>query len=254
MRRILRGLMPDFLGIGAQRAGTTWLWKHLRTHPRVWTPRTKELHFFDRRLRRRRLPWIDREAEAQLRYGLYFVEGRLRGKVVGEVTPAYAALPDDRVQLVARWIPHVRVVYLIRDPVQRAWSRAAKGYRKWAGHPLAQANEESLRTFFRLPEVAGRGDYVTALRTWQRYLPAAQIFACISEEMFAAPEDSLRKIFAFLGVDPRVDLDSQELRRPVHTGSSPPMPESIRRELEGMLYPQRAELEAMLGTKLPWGR
>lgn len=40
--------MVDFLGIDAQRAGTTWLWKKLRQHPAIWMPPIKELHYFDR--------------------------------------------------------------------------------------------------------------------------------------------------------------------------------------------------------------
>ncbi|HEV8352586.1 MAG TPA: sulfotransferase [bacterium] len=254
MQRFLNWAMPDFLGIGAQRAGTTWLWKHLRGHPQIWTPRTKELHFFDRRVRRRRLPWIGRRREAQVRYALNFVVGRLLGKHVGEVTPAYAILPEDRVRIIAAWMPDVRVVYLVRDPVQRAWSQAAKSYRKWAGHPLVQAKEESLRVFFRLPEVMERGNYLAALRTWRSHLPADQIFVCASEEMFARPVDTLRRIFVFLGVDPDISLDPAELERPIHKGSVTPIPESVRGELEAMLYPQREELESMLGITLPWGR
>lgn len=41
-------LLPDFLGIGTPRAGTTWLWENLRQHPQIWLPYRKELHYFDR--------------------------------------------------------------------------------------------------------------------------------------------------------------------------------------------------------------
>lgn len=43
-----RDLLPDFLGIGTPRAGTTWLWENLRQHPQIWLPYRKELHYFDR--------------------------------------------------------------------------------------------------------------------------------------------------------------------------------------------------------------
>jgi hypothetical protein len=80
--------MPDLLGIGAQRSGTTWLWENIRRHPDVWFWRTKELHFFDRRLEKRYFPFLPVESEAAARYALFFLPGKLRGKVTGEITSA----------------------------------------------------------------------------------------------------------------------------------------------------------------------
>jgi hypothetical protein len=244
-------VMPDFLGIGAQRAGTTWLWVHLRSHPQIWMPRRKELHFFDRILPAGTSPG----AFARLRYAARFVPGRLLGKMVGEVTPAYATLPDDRVGLIASWMPNLRMVYLLRDPVERAWSHATKGFPLWAGYPLEQASDDAVLAFFRQPEVVARGQYVRNLQTWSRYFPAEQILVCVSELVFADPVAHLGRIYAFLGVDPGVPLDPAGLGRRIHRGRSrPPMPAPVRRELEALLYPQREELEAILAMRLPWGR
>ncbi len=249
---LLTRAMPDFLGIGAQRAGTTWLWTHLRRHPQIWTPRRKELHFFDRH------PLLGRgrvlTSLARARYAVWFVPGRVGGKVVGEVTPAYAALPGDRVALIASWMPRVRILYLLRDPVERIWSAAAKGFPRWAGGDLEHANDAALLSFIRLPEVSVRGDYVFALRTWRRHFPADQILACVSEQVFADPVPQLRRVFRFLGVDPDVPLDPAVLRGRVHVGDTPPIPDRVRRLLEPLLYAQRDELESILGTTLPWGR
>ena len=43
-------MYPDFLGIGAQKAGTTWLGRNLQAHPEVWMPRVKEVHYFDEKI------------------------------------------------------------------------------------------------------------------------------------------------------------------------------------------------------------
>lgn len=244
----LQRLMPDFLGIGAQRAGTTWLWVYLRRHPQIWTPRTKELHFFDRAL-------PDRAGTlARARYGVRFLPGRLAGRVVGEITPAYAALPEDRVALIASWMPAARVIYLVRDPVDRAWSQAVKGFAAWAGRPLERATEDVLLSFFNLPEVRTRGDYIAALRLWRRYFPPHQVLVCLSEEMFAEPVRYLRHLFAFVGVDPDVPLDTAALGRRMHAGRHFPIPMPVRKVLENTLYAQRTELESILGRTLPWGR
>lgn len=240
--------MPDFLGIGAQRAGTTWLWAHLRRHPRIWTPGRKELHFFDRSVTDG-AGWWDR-----LRYAAWFVPGRLRGRVVGEVTPAYATLPDDRVTLIATWMPRVKVIYLLRDPIERAWSQAAKGFVRWAGRDLAQATDDDLRAYFQLPEVKIRGDYAFAIGTWRRHFPADQTLVCVSENLFADPVGQLRAVFAFLNVDPALRLDAARLRAPIHAGRTPPVPPVVREMLEPEMIAQRDALESMLEIRLPWGR
>jgi hypothetical protein len=249
---LLSRMMPDFLGIGAQRAGTTWLWVHLRRHPQIWMPRRKELHFFDRRRALGSGPAA--AAFARVSYAAWFVPGRLRRHVVGEVTPAYATLADERVALIASWMPRARIIYLIRDPVERAWSAAAKGFARWAGRELADAKEEELLSFFRLPDVSVRGDYVFAVKTWRRHFPADQILVCASEQMFADPLDHLRRVYRFLGVDPEIPLDAAPLRARVHAGATPPIPPRVRRALGNGLYAQREELESLLGFSLPWNR
>lgn len=244
--------MPDFLGIGAQRAGTTWLWIHLRRHPRIWTPRRKELHFFDRALAAG--ADVRPGTFARVRYAAWFLPGRLAGRVVGEVTPAYATLPDHVVALIASWMPVARIVYLLRDPIERAWSQAAKGFAAWAGRPLERAKEDLLLSFFDLPEVKTRSDYVSALRTWRRHYPAEQFLVMVSEQMFADPVTHLRRVFEFLGVDSDLPLDTASLSRAVHAGRTPPIPPRVRTALQTTLYAQRDELESLLGRALPWGR
>jgi len=214
-------------------------------------PRRKELHFFDRILSADASPGTF----ARLRYGAWFIPGRLLGRVVGEVTPAYGTLPDDRVALIASWMPDLRLLYLLRDPVERAWSHATKGFPLWAGYPLEQASDHAVLEFFHLPEVLARGQYFRNLQTWRRHFPAGQLLVCVSELVFADPVAHLRRIYAFLSVDPDVPLDPAGLLRRIHRGRGrPPMPPSVRRELEILLYPQREDLEAIVQTRLPWGQ
>ena len=71
-------MFPDFIGIGAQKAGTTWLDRNLRAHPQIWMPERKELHYFDRRIADMRSPTDEWSASI-------FETGRAR--VTGEITP-----------------------------------------------------------------------------------------------------------------------------------------------------------------------
>src|SRR3712207_610972 len=135
---------PHFLCIGAQKAGTTWLYANLRAHPSIWLPSEKELHYFDekrfRRLRLREklfarddqaLRWrrqLGRQLRARRRrrslagarwdvryffghtgddwYMSLFEPGA--GKLTGEITPAYSTLDEDGVAHVRRLAPEIR--------------------------------------------------------------------------------------------------------------------------------------------------
>ena len=103
--------LPHFLGIGAVKAGTTWLYRNLRCHPELYLPHPKEVHYFDQRFDR----------------GLRFYAGKFedgRARVRGEITPAYSALPPDRIRFIRSVMPDLKLIFLMRNPVDRAWSHA----------------------------------------------------------------------------------------------------------------------------------
>ena len=155
----LRG--PDFLGVGMSKSGTTWLDHVLRSHPGIWLPPIKELHFLDEyfslvqrgeqsryfspdpyaRRRWRRVLWS--ELKRNLRFpsalGLAWSFRYLFGerslerypelfpsdeRVRGEITPGYAVLSEESIVQVRRHCPNARVILLFRDPVERVWSHA----------------------------------------------------------------------------------------------------------------------------------
>jgi hypothetical protein len=103
--------LPHFLGIGAQKAGTTWLHANLRRHPDVFVADPKELHHFDETFHR----------------GLRFYAGHFtpgRHQVRGEITPAYGILPVERIRFIRTVMPEVKLIFLMRNPIDRAWSHA----------------------------------------------------------------------------------------------------------------------------------
>ena len=102
--------LPSFLGIGAQKSGTTWLHARLREHPSLFLPAEKELHYFDWNFHRPLHGYARRFADAG-------------DRLPGEITPGYGMLSPDRISFVARVLPGVRLIYLMRDPVERAWSQ-----------------------------------------------------------------------------------------------------------------------------------
>ncbi len=184
---------PSFLGIGAQKAGTTWLHRMLSRHPDVGMPEQKELHFWDRETP---------DAAAVASYMDRFAG--LRGKARGEITPSYAILPPERIAVLRGYLPDLRLIYILRDPVERAWSHAKMDLGKHLRRhkQLPPDMDAWLEAHFRSEESLQRGDYATCLANWGQHYGRDQLQVSIYEEVFAAPRDFLKACAVHLGVDP----------------------------------------------------
>ena len=137
--------MPDFIGIGAQKAGTTWLYDMLAQNPAIWLPPLKEVHFFDyldapQARRQRRAAHIEKVADrfergkldkgsegdgaakaAHLRsllgdhmmtrewYGSIFDYPDAKGRITGEITPAYLELDEKGMAALAGMLPKTKM-------------------------------------------------------------------------------------------------------------------------------------------------
>ena len=110
--------LPNFIIPGAQKAGTTSLYRYLELHPQVLGAYKKEIHFFDHRV------WhgpdyyfyFDLANEAHWRwYWQHFV--RSRGRVNGEMTPAYSILPEHRIKELANHLPEIKIIYSLRNHI-----------------------------------------------------------------------------------------------------------------------------------------
>ena len=193
-RSVIEGLwtrsddpFPDFLGIGAQKSGTTWLHENLRCHPEVYLHDAKELHFFDLHLGR-----------GLRHYKSLFRAGK--GRTCGEITPSYGILPADRIQLIHEQNPQLRIILLLRNPIQRAWSGAAmeladRGQRSVESVPLAE-----YETFLRTTGSVARSTYTAMLDRWSAVFPTEQIFVGFFEDIRTRPAELFTEILQHLGV------------------------------------------------------
>jgi len=212
---------PDFLVVGAQRAGTTWLHRVLRQHPALWLPPVKELHYFDhpeivrtiasaheRRRAGRKRPkppygwqlryWLGRRDDAW--YASLFAEARARGLVAGEITPAYATLPIEVLLRIRGMNPAIRLVYIMRDPVERAWSAVHNAAKK--GDP-ATATIATAIARAREPGVVARSGYADAIERLESVFDPERIHCCFFEDLRDRPEALTGELLRFLGVAPR---------------------------------------------------
>lgn len=185
MPRVWRTGPPDFVGVGAQRSGTTWWFRMLIRHPLVRPPRRrkKELHFFDRFDGR---PMGDADVEAY--HDLF---PRKRGQVVGEWTPGYMgdfATP----RLLRRAAPDARLLVLLRDPIERF--RSGVMHRMSRGGP-----DRSFQTS--AVDAIERGRYATQLEQLHEHYDPEAVLVLQYERCRADPRGEWLRTLRFLGID-----------------------------------------------------
>lgn len=279
-----------FLCIGAAKAGTSWLHRQLSTHPECHFRSIKELHYFDaldegtlarnlQRMRARQIAllertggglnatpeqaariadgadWLDvleRGVEDRDAYLAYLAKGAAPGQVIGETTPAYALLSGERLASMARMAPDVRILFLLRDPVERLWShiRMIAARRDADGLVTARRCENILRRTLSGEEtqIVRRSDYAGALRRLAAAVPAGRLLIEVFEEMVQG--DGLARICEFLGIG-RVRPSPV----PVHEGQALAMTPDQRRRAAHWLAPQYDAAYGALG-RMPgaWGQ
>jgi Sulfotransferase domain len=207
-------LLPDYLIIGAQRAGTTSLHRYLVQHPGVGTMlRTKGVHFFDTAYGRG-MSWY--AARFPTRLAAWYV-ARRHGLALrtGEASPYYLFHPHVPGR-VAEHLPRVKLIALLRDPVQRAYSHhqheVARGFETLPfeaaieAEPARLAGEterllaEPLYNSFahQHHSYLARGCYAEQLDRWRPLFGDGQLLVLSSERFFAEPARTFRRVLDFL--------------------------------------------------------
>jgi len=230
--------MWSFLGIGAQKAGTTWLYSQLEQHAELVFPLGKEAHFWDR----------PHEADAIASYFGHFAKV---AAIAGEITPSYAALPTSVVQEIHAGNPGLRLIYLIRNPIDRAWSAALMALQR-AQMTIDEASDAWFSDHFHSAASFKRGDYQTCLETWRAVFPEEQLLVLRFEQIIAEPEALLNRCFQHLGVA-RVapeQLQRQGCREKVFTGPGDPLRPSLKPVLRNLYEGKITKLARYLDTDL----
>ncbi|MYG18813.1 MAG: glycosyltransferase [Gemmatimonadales bacterium] len=251
-KRVLSRRMPRFLGIGATRAGTSWVAAQLSDHPEIRMDR-KEIHFFDRKLGAPGARGSARDRIDRLRYLARFVRARGGGRIRGEITPAYAVLEPEVIRRIAEWMPDVRLIFMMRDPIERAWSQARNGFPRWRGKALESVSRDELISYFESEPVRSRSDYAGCLRVWLEHFPPGQFFFGFLEEIREQPEDLIRDLFGFLEAGEMV-ADRAALVRPVNASAPVSMPDWVRDHLEREYAFDADEVSELVGRQVPWSR
>jgi Sulfotransferase domain len=265
LRKVLRGSvraygrataaarpLPDFLILGAQKAGTTALYAYLRWHPRITGPAYKEVSFFDRHY-----------VHGERWYRAHMPLGR--GRIVGEASPSYLFHPLAP-ERVARMLPTARLIALLRNPVDRAFSHyqheVALGRESLPFEDALAREDERMQgeveRMLRDPAYfsdawwnytyAARGRYAEQLERWYASVPREQLLVLFTEELAADTASTYLRVLEFLGVEPHelasypriFDRDYEE------------MDAATRARLEAEFAEPNRRLAELLGCALPW--
>ncbi|HEY0389720.1 MAG TPA: sulfotransferase domain-containing protein [Gaiellales bacterium] len=256
--------LPDFLILGGQRCGSTSLYTMLCEHPQVMPASHKEPHFFDVNHLRgqafyRRLFPLRAHMRARAR--------RIGAAVItGEGTTHYLSQPAVPAR-VAAMLPHVRLVAILRDPVERAYSHyqlARRNGRELLGFEEALAAEDERLAGEEerlLADPAYRGDayavqsyrtrglYLRQLEWWWQHVPAERLLVLRSEDMFADPAPVYRQVTDFLGIEHHARSDRFPARNQV---SYSDMDAGTRAELRAFYAGPNRALEERLGRAMHW--
>jgi len=252
----LRGL-PSALIIGAQRSGTTSLFNYLVQHPGVLPPVVKEVHYFDIHYARG-LRWYR---------GRFPFSYRLRsGALTIDASPYYLTHPlvPERA---ARLLPAVKLVAVLRNPIERAYSHyqhELRDGRESLSFPEAiereaerlAGEEDRLRADpayysynHQRYSYAHRGRYLEQLRRWTRHYPRSQLLVLQSEWLFRDPAAASAAVYDFLGLPPH----RLERYEPFFQGKyEREIPAGLRSRLAAYFEPLNRELYQWLGQEFDW--
>ncbi|HEX3276144.1 MAG TPA: sulfotransferase domain-containing protein [Gemmatimonadales bacterium] len=258
--RVLTGSLrgwPSVLVIGAQRSGTTSLFNYLAQHPDVRVPLGKEIHYFDLHYDR----------------GLAWYRGRFpysrqlqRGALTLDASPYYLLHPLAP-ERAAQLLPQVKLIALLRNPVERAvshYQHEVRGGREPLSLPDAleaeaertAGEEERLARepgYYSFPHhrytYQRRGIYLDQLQRWLRHYDRSRLLIMQSERLFRDPVGATAVVHDFLGLRPHRLEHYQPF---LYGGYDRTLPPALRERLTAFFAPHNRRLFDWLGEEYDW--
>lgn len=205
-RIIQRGgpMLPNFICPGVQKSATTTLFEILRQHPAIYLPSRKEVHFFD--------------SDAAYQRGIRFYQSKYYpqtdAEIVGDITPNYI-FSEECPSRIHRFLgSDIKLLFLLRDPVQRAyshyWMNVRKGFERESFGETIRLEDKRCRESRRSRMVYSyteRGLYFRQIQRFLAYFPKDRMKFVLFEEFCADIPGTIREILVYLGVDPDVALN-----------------------------------------------
>ena len=246
-RRAIEGPLPDFVVIGTQKGGTSFFYRLVTEHPLVRAAAAKELHFFDNKF-----------AEGVGWYRRCFSKGKRVDRhrtITGEASPSY--LFDPQVpERMAQVVPEARLIALLRNPVDRAYSHyqmevrrgnEARSFEEATEEEMTSAEDEGNTIDVRYAYLR-RGLYAEQLERFSFFANRDRLLVVKSENLFIRRLEVLERVLTFL----RLPAFESTLAPPAARPTYEPMDPDTRRRLEGFFAPHNERLYDLLSTDFGW--
>lgn len=208
-------MKPNFLIIGERRSGSTTLAKWVEAHPQIgMLPNMDTAYFMDNEIRGR-MTWLDGFLDhenwylnhSKKAYEQLFTNFDESGQIIGEKSADYFFLKQC-IERIKRFYPDIKLVLILRNPVQRAWSHyineVGKGRESLSFSEAIEIEDKRIgESEYALAHLSykSRGFYADNLDILYEYFPKKQVHILILEEMIKDPQDELRKVYEYLEVD-----------------------------------------------------
>ncbi|WP_216638965.1 ATP-binding cassette domain-containing protein [Paenibacillus sp. FJAT-26967] len=246
---------PAFLIIGTQKGGTTSLYHDLTQHPGIKSAAVKEVHFFDE--------------QYHFGYDWYkknFPPDLPEDSITGEASPYYLFHPQTPGR-VREWLPDVKLIVLLRNPIHRAYShyqmmvrrglepmsftealqtersRVEAEYERMSRDPRYSSQNCSIYSYLK------RGLYAEQLERWYRYFPKDQILVMSSEALLRNPAESYRNVLAFLDMPLWEPGEFASLNEGEYTQ---PIPKDTMQWLQSYYAEPNRRLFELIGEEYDW--
>ena len=266
---------PDFVCIGAQKAGTTWLYKNLNHHPDMWLPPVKEIHYFDRvrinevllgewemphkegifnRYIKHQFPpdlneirWLRKYYQYRLSKNSYlnlFDDRYSKGKVCGDITPGYSTLDDSGVRYAKKVLgSETTIIFILRNPIDRSWSAAKMMYRYYNKN-YKSGNYAEIAALLKKPHITICSDYANIISRWQDCFQNVHVLTY--DKLCSSPTGFLEDISKLLNIRNQWD-DKNISKRVWGDQENNPIPQSIHQLLKEQYYHKMEDLYSLTG-------
>jgi len=182
-------MLPNFLYIGPDKSGSTWLYEVLRAHPQCFVPSVKDIYFFDRYYENG-LAWYER----------FFRHAPAGSIAVGELSHDYL-FSERAAERIARDLPDVRLLTFLRDPVERSFSQ----YLYMIRSGMTRATFPEACAAF--PEIIDNSLYFKHLEAYLSRFDRSRIRILLFDDLVSDAPTFATRVLEYLGLEPRLDID-----------------------------------------------
>ncbi len=257
-------VLPDFLIVGAQKAGTTSLYNYLVSHPSIIPSFRKEVRYFDSNFKKG-LVWYRSYFPTKI-YKYFMEKFCHRDFVTGEASPYYILHPHVAKRVYSQ-LPHIKIIMLLRNPVNRSFSQyfhtLKSGREKFTFEEAIKKEDERTKDEYnkilkdefyrssRFPAFAylTRSIYLKQIRIWFKYFNKEQILIIRSEDLFDNPKEVVKNVINFLNLPKWSHI---EYRKYHSDAKGKKMNEKTMQNLKEFFEPHNKELYEYLERDFNW--